>query len=300
MSKDEETKKNALDLELTSDGKDPFFAMEEAEDPKSKKKSDTKPLFLISTDSFSNAGLDMVFELSKEAWFDGIDLAIWKNFDARNVDYVKKISEHHNLPIKVIQVSSNVNTKELNKALDLCEATGADTITINAPKYFDLKTYNFIADNIATYKKENKHIHFAIINPEDANVFALPIPKYRFTNLVEIVKTYGCYLGLDLANFDAEVLENDLLRKLPNLLWYTAVIYFSDKSRTGEGHILPGEWSLKLTTILKKIKQSWFTRYFSSKINIGKGELADSEKLADILQKARKFYEEHYEKLETE
>ena len=132
----------------------------------------------------------MVFEMSKTAGFDGIDLAIRKNFDARNVDYVKKLADTHDMPVKVIQVSDNVNQKEMNKALDLCEATGADTIAINAPSYFNLQTYNFIADNIATYKKDNKHIHFAIINPEDSNIFALPIPKYHFTNIVDIIKKH--------------------------------------------------------------------------------------------------------------
>jgi hypothetical protein len=42
----------------------------EDEDPKNAKdpkKSEAKPSFLISTDSFSSCGLDMVFELSKAA-----------------------------------------------------------------------------------------------------------------------------------------------------------------------------------------------------------------------------------------
>lgn len=298
MSKDEEKKD-----ELTGDPKDPFFAMDDepkTDDGKDDKKSEAKPLFLISTDSFSNCGLDMVFELSKSAGFDGIDLAIRKNFDARNVDYVKKLSTTHGIPIKVIQVSDNVNQKELNKALDLCEATGADTITINAPTYFNLKSYNFIVDNIAAYKKDNKHIHFAIINPEEANVFALPIPKFHFTNIVDIVKKYWCYLGFDLANFDADTLENEIMRKLPNLLPYIAVLYFSDKNRLGEWHLLPGEWTLKLGAFLKKIKQNGFMRYFSSKINISKGELADAEKLADLLKKAREYYKTHFEDLKTD
>lgn len=282
--------------ELTGDPKDPFFSMED-DDGKTKTKSDTKPLFLISTDSFSSCGLDMVFELSKSAGFDGVDLAIRKNFDARNVDYVRKLSKTHELPVKVIQVSDKVNPKELNKALDLCEATGADTITINPPAYFDIKTYNFISDNIATYKKENKHIHFAIINPEDANVFALPIPKYRFSNIVDIVKKYGCYLGFDITNFDADTLETEIMRKLPNLIPYIAVLYFSDKNRLGDGHLLPGEGVLKLPALLKKIKDNGFTRYFSSKINISKNELADADKIKDILEKARKYYTDHFENL---
>jgi len=41
-------------------------------------------------------------------------------------------------------------------------------------------------------------------------------------------------------------------------------------------------------------------RYFSSKINISKGELADAEKLADLLNKAREYYKTHFEDLKTD
>lgn len=260
--------------------------------------SSEKPLFLMSTDSFSNSGLDLIFELTKNAGFDWIDLAIWKNFDAWNVDYVKKLSKTHDLPIKVVQVSDNVNQKELNKALDICEATGADTIAINAPTFFNLKAFNFLVDNLDAYKKENEHIHFSIINPEDSSVFALPIPKYRFSNLVEIIKKYWCYLGLDISHFDAEILENEFIRKLDKFLPYVAVLYFSDKPKDWSDHLLAGEGILKLEYILKKIKETGFGRYFSTKINIAKNDLADSDKLAAILKKARKFYEENYEEVE--
>lgn len=262
-----------------------------------KNKKDGVPKFLMSSDSFSNCGLDLIFELTKEAGFDGIDLAIWKNFDARNVDYVKKLSKKHDLPIKVVQVSENVNQKELNKALDICEATGADTIAINAPKFFNIKSFNFLEDNLENYKKDNKHIHFSIINPEDSSVFALPIPKYRFTNIVEIIKKYGCYLGLDIANFDADVLENDFTRKLSSFLPYISVLYFSDKNRVGDGHLLPWEGTLKLESFLKKVKQIGFNRYFSSKVTINKTDLADYEKLAVILKKIRNYYKEKFEDL---
>ncbi len=281
---------------------DIFFDMEETANGKENKspeknKKDGVPKFLMSSDSFSNCGLDLIFELTKEAGFDGIDLAIWKNFDARNVDYVKKLSKKHDLPIKVVQVSENVNQKELNKALDICEATGADTIAINAPKFFNIKSFNFLEDNLENYKKDNKHIHFSIINPEDSSVFALPIPKYRFTNIVEIIKKYGCYLGLDIANFDADVLENDFTRKLSSFLPYISVLYFSDKNRVGDGHLLPWEGTLKLESFLKKVKQIGFNRYFSSKVTINKTDLADYEKLAVILKKIRNYYKEKFEDL---
>jgi hypothetical protein len=106
--------------------------------------------------------------------------------------------------VRIIQTSSNLNEKELNKALDLCDSLGADTLCINAPKYFNYRSFNFISDNINFYRKHNKSLNFTVINPEDSNFFALPIPKYRFTNIVEIIKKYGCYVGLDVSNMNMD------------------------------------------------------------------------------------------------
>jgi hypothetical protein len=98
------------------------------------------------------------------------------------------------MPIKVIQVSDNANSKELNQAVDLARELKADIITINAPKIFNIKSYKFITNNLSAYKKQNKGIKFAIINPPKSSLFVLPIPKNYFTNIVEIIKKYNAYL----------------------------------------------------------------------------------------------------------
>lgn len=259
-----------------------------------------KAEILMSSDSFSGYGLDLVFDVSKEAWFDGIDLAMWKSLDSWNTEYVKKLSKKHEMPVRVIQTSSAVNAKELNQALDLCEATWATTITINAPKITDFKAYNFILDNLENYKKNNKWIKFSIINPESWNLFALPVSKYRFTNVVEIIKKYWCYLWLDIVNLDENTLENEFMRKIEQFIPYISVLYFSDKTSIGERHVIPWEWSLKLDKLLKKLKQNRFLNYFSTKVDLPKNELADSEKIILILKKIRKYYQENYEDINLE
>jgi hypothetical protein len=113
-----------------------------------------------------------------------------KNFDSRNVDYVKKLSTNYNLPVRVIQTSQSVNAKEMNQALDLCYALGTKVIAINAPTFFDFSSYNFIVENLSSLRKNNPEIKFSIINPIQSTIFALPVPKFRFTNVVEIIKTY--------------------------------------------------------------------------------------------------------------
>jgi len=291
--------KTQEDWQLLSIKKDFFFDMED-ETSKSDHAMIKKSECLFSTDSLSWYGLDLLFALVKEAGFDGIDLAIWKNFDSRKIDYVKKLSETYQLPIKVIQTSDNLNNKEIHRAIDLCYELGADTITINAPKFFNFKAFSFITDNILKRRKEHKSIHFTIINPEDSSIFALPIPKYRFSNMVEIVKKYLCYIWLDISNLDSDSFESDFLRKMKDFLPYLSVIYFSDKNKVGTWHILPGDWVLKLPTFLKKLKEYGYNRYISTKIQISKTDLADSDKIKIILKKSRSYLQEYYEEAEMD
>jgi sugar phosphate isomerase/epimerase len=114
----------------------------------------SSPQILLSSDSLSGYGLDHIFEIASEVGFDGIDLATWKNYDARNESYVSKLSKKHDLPVRIIQVSSKVNTKEMEQAFDLCDTLDIDTIAINAPGTFNFKTFNFIVTNLKYYRKQ--------------------------------------------------------------------------------------------------------------------------------------------------
>ncbi len=251
--------------------------------------------YLLSTDSLSGFWLDLIFDVAKSAGFDGIDLALWKIFDARNVDYVKKLSANHNLPVRVIQTSASLNAKEMNQALDLCVATGADTIAINAPSFFDFKAYNYISEVIKTLIKENPTIKFSIINPPNSSFMMLPIPQYRYTNPVEIIKQEGAYLALDIVNISEESLEGEFLRKINNFIPHLSTIYLSDKNKQGIWHLIPGEWDLKLVSFLKKLHQNNYQSNISLKITIDKKDLADPEKVTQILKKSKTFFDENFQ-----
>lgn len=261
---------------------------------KQKTNMSEKRNLLLSTDTLGGCGLDLIFDAAVEAWFDGIDLAIWKNFDARNVSYVKKLVRKHDMPVKVIQTSPNLNKKEIDKALDLCEALNIDTININAPKFFDYKSYNFIVDNLDKYKKANPDIVFSIINPRDTRFFAMPIPKYRFNNIVEIVKKYGCNLWLEVSNIDEDVFEDELLRKIASFVPYISTVYLSDRNKAGKSRIMPWDGVLKLPTFLKKMKTNKYARYFSVRFDMWKADLVDSDKVQLLLKKTVDYFDEYY------
>lgn len=149
---------------------------------------------VLSTDSFPGFGLDLIFSVAKDSGCNGIDLALWKNYDARHEDYVLKLSKTHALPVYSVQTSNKINAKELNKAVEICQSTGAQHILINAPKYFDIKPYAFLTTHLQTYQTQYPDITFSIINPDTASMAFLPFPKYRFNNIGEIIKKHHCKL----------------------------------------------------------------------------------------------------------
>jgi len=252
-----------------------------------------KNSLLISSDTLVWYGLDMTFILAKDLWYDGIDLALWNNFDAWNIEYVKRLVDTYNIPVKAIQTSNNLNKKELNYAIELAKELNVKKININAPKYYNYKAKKFIEENLPLYQKAHSTLFFAIINPPKTSILNV-LPQYAFTNMVEIFKTYKLKVALDVSNIEEEKFDLHLIKKLPHLLPYISTIYLSDKDKTWKWHLPLWEWNMKIPSFLKKTKQLDYDGDFSVKIIIDKKDLVDIEKVKLILKKCKMYYIENY------
>jgi len=260
------------------------------------KKNVNKAQFLLSTDTLSGYGLDLIFDTARELNFDGIDLAMWKNFDAWHTDYVIDLSKKYNMPVKVVQISDKANIKEMNQAVDLGKELWAEVVSINAPSIMNIGSFRFLKSNLPSYKAHNKTVKFSIINPEDKNILGV-IPKYYFSSIVEIIKKYRMYLALDIAHVDEEILDYQFMKKISNFIPFLSVVYLSDVGKSGKKHLPLGDGVFKIPTLLKKFKQNEFYGFFSLKLNISKKDLADIDKVKVILKKCRMYYKENYEQL---
>ena len=251
---------------------------------------------LISSDTLVWYGLDMTFMLAKELWYDGIDLALWNNFDAWNIEYVKRLVDMYEIPVKVIQLSNNLNKKELNYGIELAKELNVKNININAPKYYNYRARKFIEENLPLYQKAHASIKFSIINPPKTSLLNM-IPQYAFANMAEVFKTYNLTVALDISNIEEEKFDLHLIKKLPNLIPYIPVIYLSDKDKTWRGHLPLWEGNMKVPTFLKKLKQLEFDGLFSIKIKIDKKDLVDIEKVKLMLKKCKTYFLENYTNL---
>ena len=250
-------------------------------------------MLLLSSDTLAWYGLDMIFMIAKDLGYDWIDLALWNNFDAWNIDYVKRLSENYQLPVKVIQTSDNLNKKELNYAIELALELKVENIVINPPKYYNRRATKFIKENLPAYQKHYSKIKFSLRNPPPDLLLNL-LPQYSFTNITEIFKVMWLKVALDISNLEEEKFDIVLIKKLPTLLPYLNVIYLSDKNRAWKSHLTLWEGNLKIPSFLKKLKQLEYDGLFSIKIKATKKDLADIEKMKLMLKKSKTYYLENY------
>jgi len=260
-------------------------------------KGELRPKLLLSTDTLWGYGLDMIFKVAKEVGFDWIDLAVWKVFDSWNIDYVKTLSKEYDFPVESIQVSSNINRKEVNHAVEIARELEAKTIVFNAPVFYNFRAFKFVKDNIAYYKKSYRNIEFCMLNPPKSNLLAV-FPTHHFSNIGEIIKKYKFFLWLDVSNVNEDSMELDLIRKLPNIVPYIGQIYLSDKSKYKGSHRSLGDGTLKIPAFLKKLKKLSYMKNFCIKLDMDKKELVDMDKIKIILKKNVIYYKEFYEDLE--
>lgn len=240
---------------------------------------------LLSSDTLSGYGLDHIFEVAENAGFGGVDLAMWKNFDTWNTWYVKKLRKKHGIAVPIIQVSSDINSKEMTQALELAAILETKIIVINPPKAFNVRSYHFITSQLPKIQADNPTIQFAIVNPPDDTLFMF-FSKFKFSNIEQITSKYNCKIWLDITHVDGDFVDSDMMKKLPTHLKNTATIYISDKTKKWVRHLPLWEGDMKIELLFKKMSKLSYDGYFSVKYALDKKQLADMDEVEVILKKA--------------
>lgn len=250
----------------------------------------------LSTDTLPGYWLDHIFDIAKTNWFHGVDIAMRKNFDAWNSKYVKKLVAQYDLPVDIVQTSPDLTVKEIEQAIQLAQEVGAKIVALNAPNYFNIKSYKLISDWLDEWKKQFPEIQFAIITPDASSMTLLPVfPKYRFSSIVEIIKERQTFVWLDTSHISEEARDTLLLRKLENMVPYIPVLYISDRNTKGMTHLPLGEGVLPIHTLLRQLYKHQFGWMFSIKLHLAKKDLADSDKVSILLHKCMSYIAEYYQ-----
>lgn len=121
----------------------------------------------------------------------------------------------------------------------------------------------------------------------------LPLPRYRFKNIGEIIKKYNAKLAFDISNMDEDTIETHILAQGTKIMSTISVCYVSDRQKE-KSHLMPGEGTYNLSNILKNMKKNNYNGFFSVKLIFETQTLVDSEKVLFQIKKSIEYITNHF------
>lgn len=245
-------------------------------------------MLALSTDSLRGYGLNRVFQMIKDAGYDGVDLAMdRRNFDTLNVEYVAQLSEQVGIPVLAISTPTNANDKMIQKAVDMAKAVKCRIVVVQPPKFFDYKFISWLKNEVPKMRKK-ENISIALENAPSKSFFGI-IPEHAMGNILDLKKfKHAC---LDTARLGKR--KEDIIRVYKTLKKYLVHIHLSNV-RAGTPYAPPEKGILPIESFLTKLKQDGFPGVISYKINGKYLHAGKDEKVMKSLEEQKLFYDTYF------
>ncbi|MFH1218337.1 MAG: sugar phosphate isomerase/epimerase [Candidatus Peregrinibacteria bacterium] len=249
-------------------------------------------MIICSTDSLRGYGLNRIFELIKEAGYDGVDLKVnYGEFDTFNADYIKKLSEEYNLPVHAISAPDQIATKNIKDLVKLAKTVNAKVLIIQPPKILDFKMAAWLKTEIPKLR-EKEFLSIALENAA-AGTFLGFIPERAMSNAEELKKFK--HISLDTARIGEK--RQDLIRAYTSFKKFLVHIHLSNYYK-GKKYAPPQEGIMPLESFLSKLKQDKYPGAISIKILPKYLHAGEDDRLIEELKRTKKYYEKYYENVQ--
>jgi len=252
-------------------------------------------MLLLSTSSLTGYWLHRVFCFAKEAWYEGIDIALWMlNFDLWDSEYILELSKNFNIPVISLTAPwKDMSQKKLDSIMDMAEVLESEVVTFSPPHFMDKDT-KWFWDPLKKLQKDSS-IEICIQNVESKYLFFV-IPEYRNATLGKI-KTVTWKTTLDVTAIDSST-TMDIMRAQAELGRSLQNIFFADRLSSQRG-LLPGSAGaslshLPLESFLMKLKSSNYEGHFTIKVSPKEMWVWDANDVINKLIYIKKYYEKHF------
>lgn len=245
-------------------------------------------MLALSTDSLRGYGLNRIFQIVKDAGYDGVDLSMdRKSFDTMNAEYIKQLSDQVGIPVVAISTPTNANEKMIRMAVDMAKTVGCRIVVIQPPKFFDYKFISWLKNEVPKMRKK-ENISIALENAPSKSFFGI-IPEHAMGNILDLKKfKHAC---LDTARLGKR--KEDIIRVYGTLKKYLVHIHLSNV-RSGTPYAPPEKGILPIESFLTKLKQDSFPGVISYKINGKYLHAGEDEKLMKSLAEQKLFYDTYF------
>ncbi len=246
-------------------------------------------MLALHTNSLKKYGLNRIFEFAKEAGYDGIEIGVDKaNYDTQNAEYIKELSEKHNLPIVALHSPKNGTAKSAKHVVEMADYLKCPVVVITPPKLLDFKFVNWLKKQAPQLRKK-KHIQIALVNAPGKTLFGF-LPE-RALNSLSDIKKFGM-AALDCSSAVSKKWGN-LMTVYEQLKKLIVHVHLSNINKHKE-YSAPNEGILPLESFLKKLKKNDYKGAISIRVRPSELLAGDDDKVADKLKKIKEFVDEFY------
>ncbi len=245
-------------------------------------------MLAITTDSFAGYGLDHTFKLVKRAGLDGIEVVIRRGeFDTQNADYLKELSERHNLPIVALSTQVEMNAKKAQRAIILAEQVGIPLVTLTPPGIFDFNYKKWLKEAAPSLRKR-KDVKIAIVNPPAKMVFGI-FPKYAFNDIYELKQFDN--IAFDTSNI---VGRTEPLLEIYSILKSKICHVHLSNVKHEQTHTLLVDGSIPLESFLTRLAREKFKGILALKFSPKVFGTGNNEKILANLESCKKFVAKYF------
>jgi len=246
-------------------------------------------MLILSTDSLRGYDLNRIFEITKKAGYQGIDLAIDNSrFDTYDTQYIKKLIEEFDLPVHSVCTPKQISVKKLTEIVELTKDINAKVLVLQPPKRFgSSKLTKWMKKEVPKLREKNS-ISIAIENAP-AGMFLGFIPEYSLSNTAEL-KGFK-HVSLDTARIGEN--KKDLMRAYNSLKKYIVQVHFSNLYHNKK-YAPPQEGIMPLESFLTKLKQDKYPGAISLKVLPKFLKAGKEDKVISNLKEIKKYYDKYY------
>jgi sugar phosphate isomerase/epimerase len=250
-------------------------------------------MIILSTDSLKGYGLNRIFELTKAAGYDGIDITVdFGQFDSYNGAYLKKLSEEYELPIHAISAPMKLKTDRVKELVAVAKEVGAKIVILQPPKILDFKMASWLKAEVPRLR-EKEFISIALENAP-AETFLGFIPLHTMSNTEELRRFK--HVSLDTTRVGEG--RKDIMRTYALFKKFLVHIHLSNIYH-GKKYSSPQEGILPIESFLTKLKQDRYPGAISIKVLPKYLHVGDDEKVVESLKDIKKYYDKYYTKVEV-
>jgi len=245
-------------------------------------------MIALHSSSLHKYGLSRIFEFTKAAGYDGIEIEVDKNnYDTQNAEYIKKLSNEYKLPVVALHAPENGSQKSVEHVVDMAVYLKCPVVVITPPKLTDFKFTRWLKKEAPLLRKKKK-IELALSNT-GGKTFLGFLPERALNNVTDL-KKFG-RVSLDTSMTHSK--KQDLIQFYEHVKKLAVHVHLSNVRRRKE-YSLPNDGVLPLESFLKKLKNNDYKGALSVRVRPAELSAGDDEKVVKTLKKAKDFIEDYF------